>query len=144
MLNPEKKHWVLKLAPDQVHASPTWADGKLYVPMFNGKLFVVADRGGEGKIISELDLGSACLAAPSVAHGRVFVQTKRKLFCFGSACTSPGICGPSLSHAEAGEGGCIRSLTGCSRRICIAGRDKAKILLCIYIWTVSRKPYRAD
>jgi hypothetical protein len=31
-----------------------------------------------------MDLGSACLAAPSMAYGRVFVQTKKKLFCFGS------------------------------------------------------------
>ena len=84
-----EEHWVLKLAPDQVHASPTLADGKIYVPMFNGTLFVVADRGGDGEIISELDLGSACLAAPSVAHGRVFVQTKRKLFCFGSDTPAP-------------------------------------------------------
>ena len=128
-----------------MHASPTWADGKLYVPMFNGKLLCGRGPGQVGgKIMSELDLGSACLAAPSVAHGRVFVQTKRKLFCFGSACTSPGICGPSLSHAEAGEGGCKSSLTGCSRRICIAGRDKARVFYRIYIWTVSRKPYRAD
>ena len=98
-----EEHWVLKLAPDQVHASPTWADGKLYVPMFNGKLFVVADRGGEGKIISELDLGSACLAAPSVAHGRVFVQTKRKLFCFGSAAPAPAFVAQP-SQVEAGKG----------------------------------------
>ena len=45
-----EEHWVLKLAPDQIHASPTWADGKLYVPMFNGKVFVVKDTGEEGKI----------------------------------------------------------------------------------------------
>ena len=76
--------WVLKLAPDQVHASPTWADGKLYVPMFNGKAFIVKDEGTYGKVQSEIDLGSACLAAPAVAHGRVYIQTKKKLFCFGS------------------------------------------------------------
>ena len=33
-----EEYWVLKLAPDQIHASPTWADGRLYVPMFNGKV----------------------------------------------------------------------------------------------------------
>ena len=44
--------WTLKLAPDQVHASPTWADGKLYVPMFDGKVSVVKDNGEEGEIIS--------------------------------------------------------------------------------------------
>ena len=36
--------WTMKLAPDQVHASPTWADGKLYVPMFDGRVSVVKDR----------------------------------------------------------------------------------------------------
>ena len=84
-----EEHWVLKLAPDQIHASPTWADGKLYVPMFNGKVFVVKDTGEEGKILSEIDLGSACLAAPAVAHGRVFVQSKKKLHCFGTNTTAP-------------------------------------------------------
>ena len=82
-------HWVLKLAPDQIHASPIWADGRLYVPMFNGKVFVVEDKLKYGKILSEMDLGSACLAAPAVAHGRVFVQTKKALHCFGSSDPAP-------------------------------------------------------
>ena len=76
--------WSLKLAPDQVHASPTWADGKLYVPMFDGKMFVVEDKGDKGEILDEVQLDGACLAAPSVAHGRVFVQSKKRLYCFGS------------------------------------------------------------
>ena len=84
-----EEHWVLKLAPDQIHASPTWADGRLYVPMFNGKVFVVEDAGDSGKVINEMDLGSACLAAPAVAHGRVFVQSKKKLYCFGSKSPAP-------------------------------------------------------
>lgn len=84
-----KEAWILKLAPDQVHASPTWADGKLYVPMFDGNCFVVSDSGDAGKIVGEMNLGSACLAAPAVAHGRVFVQSKKKLFCFGSDQVSP-------------------------------------------------------
>ena len=76
--------WRLKLAPDQVHASPIWADGKLYVPMFDGKVFVVEDKGSEGGILDEVQLDGACLAAPSVSHGRVFVQSKKRLYCFGS------------------------------------------------------------
>ena len=76
--------WKLKLAPDQVHASPTWADGKLYVPMFDGKTFVVEDKGDKGSILDEVQLDGACLAAPSAAHGRVFVQSKKRLYCFGS------------------------------------------------------------
>ncbi|MBP52313.1 MAG: hypothetical protein CMI27_04125 [Opitutae bacterium] len=84
-----EEHWVLKLAPDQVHASPTWADGKLYVPMFNGMVFVVRDLGDNAEVVSEIDLKSACLAAPAVAHGRVYIQTKKKLYCFGSADDAP-------------------------------------------------------
>ena len=84
-----KDHWVLKLAPDQVHASPTWADDKLYVPMFDGKVSVVKDEGKEGRLLGKTELDGACLAAPSVAHGRVFIQTKKRLYCFGSSDPAP-------------------------------------------------------
>ena len=84
-----KDHWVLKLAPDQVHASPTWADDKLYVPMFDGKVSVVKDEGKEGRLLGKTELDGACLAAPSVAHGRVFIQTKKRLYCFGSGDPAP-------------------------------------------------------
>ena len=78
-----EEHWVLKLAPDQIHASPTLADGKLYVPMFDGKVFIVKDLGNQGEVLSEIDLGSACLAAPAAAHGRVFVQSKKNYIVLG-------------------------------------------------------------
>lgn len=81
--------WVIKLAPDQVHASPTWADNKLYVPMFDGKVSVVTEDGNEAKIISQVQLDGSCLAAPAVAHGRVFVQSKKRLYCFGSNKVAP-------------------------------------------------------
>jgi hypothetical protein len=81
--------WVIKLAPDQVHASPTWADNKLYVPMFDGKVSVVKEDGNEAKIISQVQLDGSCLAAPAVAHGRVFIQSKKRLYCFGSDKVAP-------------------------------------------------------
>ena len=81
--------WMLKLAPDQVHASPLWADGKLFVPMFDGKISVVVDEGDSGRILGKTTLDGACLAAPSAAHGRVFVQTKKRLYCFGSDLPAP-------------------------------------------------------
>ena len=88
--------WTLKLAPDQVHASPTWADGKLYVPMFDGRVSVVKDIGNEAEILSQMQLEGSCLAAPSVAHGRVFVQSKKKLYCFGTSKTAPAF----ISHKK--------------------------------------------
>ena len=53
---------MLKLAPDQVHASPLWADGKLFVPMFDGKISVVVDEGDSGRILGKTTLDGACLA----------------------------------------------------------------------------------
>ena len=43
-----------------------------------------------------MQLEGSCLAAPSVAHGRVFVQSKKKLYCFGSNKTSPAF----ISHKK--------------------------------------------
>ena len=80
--------WTLKLAPDQIHAAPTWADGKLYVPMFNGRVFVVKDLGNQGEIISETELGSTCLAAPAIAQEKILIQAKNKLYCFGKETNS--------------------------------------------------------
>ena len=81
--NTGEEIWVVKLAPDQVHASPTWADGKLYVPMFDGKVSVVKDNGEDAQIISQVQLEGSCLAAPSVAHGRVFIQSKNGFIVLG-------------------------------------------------------------
>ena len=92
--------WVLKLAPDQVHASPLWADGKLFVPMFDGRISVVSDEGDSGKILSKTVLDGACLAAPSAAHGRVFVQTKKRLYCFGSAMPAPAFVAQPLEDPQ--------------------------------------------
>ncbi len=76
--------WSLKLAPDQLHASPLYADGKLYVPMADGKAYVVRPHDDHGEILNEADMGAVCLAAPSAYDGKVFVQTKEALHCFGS------------------------------------------------------------
>ena len=69
--------WVVKLAPDQIHAAPTWADGKLYIPMFDGHVYVVEDVGNHGKILNKIDLGHACLAAPAIAQGKILIQAKK-------------------------------------------------------------------
>lgn len=76
--------WSLKLAPDQLHASPLFADGKLYVPMHDGKAFVVKPHDDRGEILNEADMGVVCLAAPSAYDGKVYIQTKEALHCFGS------------------------------------------------------------
>ncbi len=75
--------WKLKLAPDQLHASPLYADGKIYAPMLDGRLVVIRAGKNGGQILSEAQLEGACLGAPSAFGGRLYVLTKKKLYCFG-------------------------------------------------------------
>ena len=84
MLRRARLSGLLKLAPDQLHASPLYADGKLYVPMHDGKAFVVKPHNDLGEILNEADMGAVCLAAPSAYDGKVYIQTKEALHCFGS------------------------------------------------------------
>ncbi len=74
--------WELKLANEQLHASPVYADGKLYVPMFPGDFYVVDVTGDEGKIVNELKLDGNCVGSPAICNGRVYVHTTEKLYCF--------------------------------------------------------------
>ncbi|MEQ8766352.1 MAG: PQQ-binding-like beta-propeller repeat protein [Planctomycetota bacterium] len=74
--------WEEKLAPEQIHASPLWADGKLYVPMNDGKFFIVRPKDSGPERLAEVQLAGDCLGAPSVWDGRIFVHTTEALYCF--------------------------------------------------------------
>jgi outer membrane protein assembly factor BamB len=97
--------WRHRLGPDQLHASPLYAAGKLYVPLQNGMLFVlrVNDTGVEE--VSKSQLAGNCLGAPAVANGRLLVHTTEKLYCFGSA-NAPAaapIIGDRIHRAQPGQ-----------------------------------------
>lgn len=75
--------WSEKLAPDQLHASPGYADGKFYVPMHNGSVHVLKDAGDKAQILSVNQMDSLCLGAPAFYGDAVFIFTKESLHCFG-------------------------------------------------------------
>ncbi|MFT7485256.1 MAG: outer membrane protein assembly factor BamB, partial [Candidatus Paceibacteria bacterium] len=75
--------WHEKLAPDQLHASPLAADGKLYVPMNNGTFFIVRPSPEGLEVLDKDQLAGSCLGAPAIAGGRIFVHTTERLYCFG-------------------------------------------------------------
>lgn len=79
-----KTLWKEKLAPDQIHASPTYGDGKLYVPMFDGEFYVIDPEDAAGKQLARVNLGEPCLGAPAIWGGKVFLFTKNKLHCWGT------------------------------------------------------------
>jgi len=90
--------WHEKLAPDQIHASPLAADGKLYVPMNNGSFHIVRPTDEGPKVLSSTQLEGNCLGAPALAGGRFYVHTTAKLYCFGKPSESP--VWPTTKHSE--------------------------------------------
>ncbi|MEM9236728.1 MAG: PQQ-binding-like beta-propeller repeat protein, partial [Verrucomicrobiota bacterium] len=79
-----KTLWSEKLAPDQIHASPTYGDGKLYVPMFDGEFYVIDPQDEQGRKLTKLNLGEPCLGAPALWAGKLYLFTKAKLHCWGN------------------------------------------------------------
>jgi outer membrane protein assembly factor BamB len=81
--NTGKVLWKHKLAPDQLHASPLYADGKLYVPMQNGMFFILKPTDTGATELSKVQLEGRCIGQPSVWNGKIYVHTTKNLYCFG-------------------------------------------------------------
>jgi outer membrane protein assembly factor BamB len=96
-----KTLWQEKLAPDQLHASPAYADGKFYVPMHNGTVHVLKDAGDKASVISVNSMVAPCLGAPSFYGDAVFVFTKEALHCFGPKASAASV--PVAKAAPAPE-----------------------------------------
>lgn len=85
-----KTLWQEKMAPDQIHASPVYGDGKIYAPWFEGSFYIAEPTPEKAKVLSHADIkedngsGVKCLAAPSIWAGKVYLSTRDGLFCFGN------------------------------------------------------------
>lgn len=75
--------WTLELANSQLHASPLYGDGKLYVPMWNGLFYIIDITGDEPNILEKVQLEGAAIGSPAYWNGRIYVHTTQKLYCFG-------------------------------------------------------------
>ncbi len=75
--------WSEKLATSQLHASPLFADGKLYVPMWNDGLFIVEPSDGGANVLAHIPLAGKSIGSPSVYRGVVYVHTTEKLYAIG-------------------------------------------------------------
>jgi len=78
-----KTAWKKKLGPDQLHASPAYADGKLYVPLADG-VFYILKPGEDGvEELGKVHLHTPCLGTPALWNRKCFLMTKDGLHCFG-------------------------------------------------------------
>ena len=74
--------WTKKMATANVHASPLFVDGLLYVPQLDGRLAVVKPGDKDAEVLQEVELEGECLGAPVVCNGRLYIHTTAKFYCF--------------------------------------------------------------
>jgi outer membrane protein assembly factor BamB len=105
--------WKLKIGIEQRNSCPVFADGKIYVPMLDdpgskteagseagttGAFYIIkpGDKGGE--ILSHVALDGRCFGTPTVYNGKVYMQTTRHLYAFGTKGNNSGL--PQEAAAE--------------------------------------------
>jgi outer membrane protein assembly factor BamB len=101
-----KINWQLQIGIEQRNASLTFADGKLYVPMLEdpkgkgegagesgtkGAFYVIKPHADKGEILSHATLDGKCQGTPTPYNGKIYLQTTRKLYCFGRKGNNPGV-----------------------------------------------------
>ncbi len=106
--------WKLKLGIEQRNSCPLFADGKIYAPILNdpefsaavgeenasgghGALYVISPGDNEGQVLSHTVLDGRCFGTPTAYNGRIYMQTTKKLYCFGS----PAPSSPDFKTADA-------------------------------------------
>ncbi|MCX6903672.1 MAG: PQQ-binding-like beta-propeller repeat protein, partial [Verrucomicrobia bacterium] len=102
--NTGKLNWKLKLGIEQRNACPLFADGKLYVPILDdpagkgggeseagtrGALYIIKPTEKEGEILCHAVVDGRCFGTPVAWNGRIYLQTTRHLYCWGSKESRP-------------------------------------------------------
>jgi outer membrane protein assembly factor BamB len=95
--------WKKKLGIEQRQSTPFYANGLLYVGVYisaegaeaaqtasgeagsNGDLFVLRPSRNGCEELSRTQLVGRCFGSPMGVNGRIYVQTDKRLYCFGSS-----------------------------------------------------------
>lgn len=75
--------WKEKLSNSQLHSSPVYGDGKLYVALWSGDLAVVVPSDKGPKVVVKVKLEGQGIGSPMIWRGRLYVHTTKRLYCFG-------------------------------------------------------------
>ncbi len=74
--------WHEKLGNDNLHSSPLYCDGKLYVPIFSGKFYIIAPTDEGAEILHTLELDGNLIGSPAIWNGHLYLHTTRRLYCW--------------------------------------------------------------
>lgn len=98
--------WTLKIGIEQRNSCPLYADGKLYVPILDNPAskgegtaseagtkggFYIIKPGDQPEILSHVELDGRCFGTPVAYNGKIYMQTTRKLYCWGKPGNNPGL-----------------------------------------------------
>ena len=72
--------WDAKVSNGNTHSSPVYADGFIYAPLMEGKVFVLKAENGE--VVQTLQLEGNCIGAAMICDGHLFVHSTEHLYCF--------------------------------------------------------------
>jgi outer membrane protein assembly factor BamB len=78
--------WEKKFGTDQLHASPVFADGRMYLPMWHDGLYIFTPTREGPKDIEQLkfDDDELVIGTPALWNGKVYLHTTKTLYCFGN------------------------------------------------------------
>jgi hypothetical protein len=118
--------WEKKLGTTQLHASPLFAEGRLYVPMEDGNFWIlkVSDEGAEE--LAKVKLDGNCLGSPAAWNGKIYVHTTLKLYCFGKAGDNTGNLPPPPAALEMPKPGPAVRLQIVPNEVLLRPADKVK------------------
>lgn len=72
------------LGASQLHASPLYADGRLYIPYWNDGLFILTPGREKPNDVKQTKLTGKCIGTAAAWNGKVYVHSTSRLYCFGN------------------------------------------------------------
>ncbi len=67
--------WREKLGNNNLHASPLYCDGKLFVPLFSGKFYIIEPSDAGAKILHTLELEGNLIGSPTISDAAASICT---------------------------------------------------------------------
>jgi len=103
--------WHEKVGNDNLHSCPLYCDGKLYVPVFSGKFYIIEPHDEGPKILQTLEFEGNLIGSPAICNGRLYLHTTKELHCWefkhdGIECPD----WPAIYSAKAGAAAEIRTV----------------------------------
>ena len=98
--------WKVRIGIEQRNSSPLYADGKIYVPMLDdpgskaegggeagtaGAFYIIKPLEDKGEMLAHVALEGRCFGTPTAYNGKVYLQTTKKIYCFGKKGDNPGL-----------------------------------------------------